>query len=75
MTPSLLIFLGAMIYLGWALVRYMKGRTHTETPFIEVLEDEPKPKPKNVRVKKAKDSDSEREWRKRVKDEIEDMTK
>ena len=75
MTPSLLIFLGAMIYLGWALVRHLKGRNQKDTPFIEVFEDEPKPRPQKARAKNPKDSDSDREWRKRVRDEIEDMTK
>ena len=75
MTPQLLIFLGTMIYLGWASVRYLKRRNQQNAPFIEVLKDEPAPKPKPKRTKKKKESDADREWRKRVRAEIEDMTK
>jgi hypothetical protein len=79
MTPQLLIFLGAIIYLCWALVRYIKRRNHKDTPFIEVLEDERVPASRvDKRAGKKtnkKESDSDREWRKRVRAEIEDMTK
>ena len=36
MTPQLLIFIGAMIYLGWAFVRYWKRHNRKDVPFIEV---------------------------------------
>jgi len=77
MTPQLLIFLGAVVYLSWALVRYLKSRNNpNDRPFIEVLDDiaEPKtPSPKQKTKKKELDGDSE--WRKRVQAEIEDLTK
>lgn len=77
MTPQLLIFLGAVVYLSWALVRYLKYRKNpTDRPFIEVLDDvaePPAPPPKQGPQKK--ESDNDREWRKRLKAEIEDLTK
>lgn len=77
MTPHLLIFLGAIIYLSWALVRYLKNRNNPDDrPFIEVLDDmtEPVAPPPKQRPQK-KELDGDREWRKRLKDEIEDLTK
>ena len=77
MTPQLLIFLGAVVYLSWALVRYLKHRKNpTDRPFIEVLDDvaePPAPAPKQRPQKK--ESDNDREWRRRLKAEIEDLTK
>ena len=76
MTAQLLIFMGAMVYLGWVFVRYWKRRNRKEGSFIEVVEDKPVSKPyRQRRVQKKKESDDDREWRKRVQDEIEDMTK
>jgi hypothetical protein len=77
MTPQLLIFLGAVVYLSWVLVRYLKNRnTPDDRPFIEVLDDvaEP-PAPPPKQKPQRKDSDGDREWRKRLKAEIEDLTK
>lgn len=77
MTPQLLIFLGAIIYLSWALVRHLKKRNNPDDrPFIEVLDDiaEPVAQPPKQRPQK-KELDGDREWRKRLKDEIEDLTK
>ena len=77
MTPQLLIFLGALIYLSWAVVRHIKRRNRKDSPFIEVLDDEPVPRVDQKVTKRAggKESDADREWRKRVRAEIEDMTK
>jgi hypothetical protein len=76
MTLQLLIFIAAMIYLCWAFVRYWKRRNRKDGPFIEVVENKPVSKPyRQRRVEKKKESDADREWRKRVQDEIEDMTK
>ena len=76
MTAQLLIFMGAMVYLGWVFIRYWKRRNRKDVPFIEVVEDKPVSKPyRQRRVQKKKESDADREWRKRVQDEIEDMTK
>lgn len=77
MTPQLLIFLGALIYLGWVFVRYIKRHNRKNTPFIEVLEDQPASKVERKSKKRPgrKDSDDDSEWRKRVQAEIEDMTK
>ena len=76
MTAQLLIFIAAMIYLCWVFVRYWKRRHRKDVPFIEVVEDKPVSKPyRQRRVQKKKESDADREWRKRVQDEIEDMTK
>lgn len=78
MTPQLLIFLGAVIYLSWALVRYLKNRNQSnDNPFIEVLDDvaepvAPPPKPKKAH---KQETDADKEWRRRVKAEIEDLTK
>ena len=80
MTPQLLIFIGAVIYLSWALVRYLKHRNNpnisNDRPFIEVLDDveEPTAPPPKQRSQK-KELDGDREWRRRVKAEIEDLTK
>ena len=76
MTAQLLIFIAAMIYLCWIFVRYWKRRNHKDSPFIEVVEDKPVDKPyRQRRIQKKRESDADREWRKRVQDEIEDMTK
>ncbi len=76
MTAQLLIFMGAMVYLCWVFVRYWRRRNRKDVPFIEVVEDKPVSKPyRQRRVEKKKESDADREWRKRVQDEIEDMTK
>lgn len=81
MTPQLLIFLGAVIYLSWALVRYLKNRNNpNDNPFIEVLDDvaepqAPTPKPQKAQKAQKQETDAEREWRKRVRAEIEDLTK
>ena len=75
MTPHLLIFLVAIAYLSWLLYRYFKGRKNTDAPFIEVIDDK-RPEPPTAprqRPKQAADDDSE--WRRRVRDEIEEMTK
>ncbi|MFT5367522.1 MAG: hypothetical protein ACI8V2_002483 [Candidatus Latescibacterota bacterium] len=77
MTPQLLIFLGAIVYLSWALVRYLKSRNNPDDrPFIEVLDDitEPAAQPPKQKSQR-KESDGDREWRKRIKAEIEDLTK
>ena len=77
MTPQLLIFLAAVIYLGYMLVRHFKGRKQSDAPFIEVLEEQapelPEKKQKQARKPRVADDDSE--WRRRVRAEIEDMTK
>ena len=77
MTPQLLIFLGALVYLSWALLRYFKNRNASDDrPFIEVLDeisDAPAAPPRQRPQKK--ESDGEREWRKRIQAEIEDLTK
>lgn len=76
MTAQLLIFIAAMIYLCWVFVRYWKRRNHKDDPFIEVVEDKSVSKPyRQRRIQKKRESDADREWRKRVRDEIEDMTK
>ncbi len=76
MTPQLLIFIGAMVYLGWALVRYWKQRNRKDTRFIEVVKDDPASRPYKRRgAKRKKESAADREWRERVRAEIEDMTK
>lgn len=77
MTPQLLIFLGAVIYLSWALVRYLKSRNAPhDRPFIEVLDDVAEPVTPQPRQRPPKkDLDGDREWRKRVQAEIEDLTK
>lgn len=75
MTPQLLIFLGALIYLGWVLFRYWKRRNRkdNDAPFIEVVKGDPKVY--RWREKKKREAQADREWRKRVQDEIEDLTK
>ena len=75
MTPQLLIFLGAMIYLSWVLFRYWKRRNRKDkdAPFIEVVKGDPKVY--RWREKKKREAQADREWRKRVQDEIEDLTK
>ena len=76
MTLQLMIFIGAMIYLCWAFVRYWKRRNRKDIPFIEVVKDEPVHKPhREKKQKKKTESESDREWRRRVRAEIEDMTK
>ncbi|MDA0710478.1 MAG: hypothetical protein O3B73_09770 [bacterium] len=78
MTPQLLIFVGALIYLCWALVRYFKKKDASDDrPFIEVLDEVsdaaalPKSPPKPQKL----ETDGDREWRKRIRAEIEDLTK
>lgn len=76
MTAQLLIFVAAMIYLIWVFVRYWKRRNRKDEPFIEVVKEKPVTKPyRQKRVQQKRESDADREWRKRVQDEIEDMTK
>lgn len=74
MTPHLLIFLVAMVYLSWILYRYFKGRKNTDAPFIEVIDEKKTELPAQPqRPKQAADADSE--WQRRIRDEIEEMTK
>lgn len=74
MTPHLIIFLVAVAYLSWILYRYLKGGKTSDAPFIEVIDDKPaEPPAQPQRPKKSADDDSE--WRRRVRDEIEEMTK
>ncbi len=75
MIPQLLIFFGAVIYLSWAFMRYWKRRKRKDkdTPFIEGVKEDPKLY--RWRAKKKREAEAEREWRKRVQDEIEDLTK
>ena len=76
MTLQLLIFIAAMIYLCWVSVRYWKRRNRKDGPLIEVVENKSVSKPyRQRRIQKKRESDADREWRKRVRDEIEDMTK
>jgi hypothetical protein len=75
MTPQLLIFLVALIYLGWATVRFLKRRNQKHAPFIEVLEEEEEQQHEEPPQVKKGEGDPDQEWRRRVRAEIEDMTK
>jgi hypothetical protein len=74
MTPQLLIFLVAMGYLCWVFFRYLKQRSNKGNPFIEVLDDQQQAKPPPQRKPDPENAD-ENEWRRRIRAEIEDMTK
>jgi len=73
MNTQLLIFLAALIYLSWAAARFLRRRNQKHAPFIEVLEEEQQnEEPPQVR---KEEGDADQEWRRRVRAEIEDMTK